>query len=200
MNNSWQKDKQIRATRNKVLEERKAKVKKSQIKKSLKKYLLVGVLGLGLGGSVTKDIVDFVGHNAEISKTYEPYKQIARDIINRNSTNRENKQTGNRQTEYNHFAIAKEIELFAKANSELKGDALISAVINETKDNAYNNDDRIIKALSDEFTTYTTKEDYIHSLGYETEEEYLKGIKEELVDAKEKEEVINKYFDGGIKR
>lgn len=203
MNNNSQQNKQMTERRNKIIEERKAKVKKSKIKKALKKYLLIGGLGLAIGGSVAKnakDFVDFVGVNIELNKTYEPYKNIARDIINRNSTNRLNEETLNRQTEYDHQGIAEEIELFAKANSELKGDALISAIISETADNAYNNDDKIISALSDEFTTYNTKEDYIHSLGYETEEEYLKGIKKDLLEAKEKEEVIDKYFDGGIKR
>ena len=90
-------------------------------------------------------------------------------------------------------AMAKDVENYASLFGELQGDALLAAVLDISMDNAYQNDDRIVRALSDEFTDAQTAQEYIHSLGYETQEEYLKAMKEAIYTEGQKAAVIQKY-------
>ena len=62
-----------------------------------------------------------------------------------------------------------------------------------TIDNAYQNDDRIVNALSDDFTKATTADEYVHSLGFETKEEYLEAMKESVYNEAQRQQVIQKY-------
>ena len=38
----------------------------------------------------------------------------------------------------------------------------------------------LLKRLSDDFTKATTADEYVHSLGFETKEEYLEAMKESV--------------------
>ena len=203
MSASWEKKNEHGLKRNRVIRERREQIKKGKIEKAIKKYILIGGLGLALGGSVGKNLTNFVSdvkENYLIEQNYTPYKDLAREIVEDNTVMAKNA-SGEYQPQYQHSKIAKAIENYEAQNGQLKGDALLSAILEYSIDNAYNNDDRIVSSLSDDFTTETNKTDYIHSLGYETEEDYLKGIKDELYRTKEKEEIKDKYFgDGGLKR
>ena len=97
------------------------------------------------------------------------------------------------EPQYDHFRMAKDVENYASLFGELRGDALLAAVLDISMDNAYQNDDRIVRALSDEFTDAQTAQEYIHSLGYETQEEYLNAMKDAIYTESQRDAVIQKY-------
>ena len=91
------------------------------------------------------------------------------------------------------MGIAIDVENYVSKFGKLQGDALLAAVLDVSKDNAYQNDDRIVRALSDDFVDAQTAEEYVHSLGYENTSEYLEAMKEVMYNENQRQETIEKY-------
>ena len=115
---------------------------------------------------------------------------------------RQNKNTGYVEPQYDHYEMAKNIENYAQEHGKLKGDAILATVLNMATENAYHNDSRIINALSDDYTTAKSIDEFLAMEGYESKEEFLQSIKEQIYEEAKKEEVRENYLsnEGGLKR
>ena len=186
MSRNWSRN-----TSNKVVKEKTKKVSKNRVQKMIKKYTFVGAFAIVLGMNA-KNAIEDVQMNIAVEEAFEPIEQAAQQIVSSNASIAF-KGPNQPQSQYDHLEIAQDIRAFTEQYGELKGDALLAAVIDRTVDTAYQNDDRIVRALSDEFTDAQTAQEYIHSLGYETQEEYLNAMKEAIYTKSQRDDVIQKY-------
>ncbi len=192
----WQQQKQEEIYRNKILQERQEKISRAKIRKSLKRLVIAGSFSLALGSSLVANAKNAIGdlrHNIEVNAAFQSISDDARDIVYQNTNHIQNENTGNIASQYNHYGIAKDVENYASMFGNLTGDAILAAVLEVSEDNAYQNDDRIVNALSDDFTKATTADEYVHSLGFETKEEYLEAMKESVYNEAQRQQVIQKY-------
>ena len=193
---TWQQQKKEEIHRNKVLQERQEKIAKEKIKRSVKCYVTAGLFTIAIGTSVSlnvKNLVDNIQHDKQVEASFEPIQNVARKIFSENTNLVKDPHSFEMEPQYDHSLMAKDVENYASLFGKLQGDALLAAVLDISVDNAYQNDDRIISALSDEFTKAQTAQEYIHSLGYETQEEYLNAMKEAIYTKSQRDDVIQKY-------
>lgn len=193
---AWQQQKKEEIHRNKILRERQEKIAKEKVRRSVKRYVTAGVFTIAMGASISlnaKNLVDNIQHDKQVEASFEPIQNVAQEIVSENTNWVKDSRTFEMEPQYDHFRMAKDVENYASLFGELRGDALLAAVLDISMDNAYQNDDRIVRALSDEFTDAQTAQEYIHSLGYETQEEYLNAMKDAIYTESQRDAVIQKY-------
>ena len=194
MSRNWSRN-----TSNKVVKEKTKKVSKNRVQKIIKKYTFVGAFAIVLGMNA-KNAIDDIQMNIAVEEAFEPIEQAAQQIVSSNASIAF-KGANQPQSQYDHLEIAQDIRAFTEQYGELKGDALLAAVIDRTADTAYQNDDRIVAALNRTNGEPTTVADYVHARGYENEKEYLEAMKQEIYDELQKDEVREKYDSlGGMHR
>ncbi len=195
---SWKKQKEEEIFRNKILQERREKIEREKIQKSVKKFVTVAGFSLFVAVNVAgnvKNIAEDLDHSMKVNEAFMPISNKALEIVSENTHRAKNGYTEVSEPQYDHYGMAKDIENYTLEFGRLQGDALLAAVLEASTDNAYQNDDRIVNALSDNFTEADTALEYIHSLGYETQEDYLNDMKEAWYRENQKREVIEKYAD-----
>lgn len=193
MSRNWSRDS------NKVVKERPKKVSKNKVQKMIKKYTLVGAFAIVLGMNA-KNAIEDVQQNIAVEEAFEPIEEAAQQIVSSNASI-SFKEPNKPESQYNHLKIAQDIRNFTSQYGELKGDALLAAVIDRTTDTAYQNDDRILAALNRTNGEPTTVIDYVHAQGFENEKDYLEAMKQEIYEEQEKNKVREKYDSlGGMHR
>jgi len=180
-------------TSSRIIKHEIAKRRREEILTSIKIFSIT--VGLILSSYGLKSGVNKIEENLAIEKDYEEVKKDARTIENNNSY-RVLKDSGIRELEYDHSKIALDIESVGKEKGEIYESALIGCILNSLEDNAYKNDDRVIKALnSSQEMEVQTYEEYLHKLGYENEKDYLNATKKELHEEKKRNEIKEKYLE-----
>ena len=193
---SFQQQKREKLERNRILQERQERIAKAKVKKSVKRFVLGGSFLLAFSTSLAfngKHIVNTLNENNQIETNFRPIYEDAQEIVSENTNIAKNTHTGISEPQYDHMGIAIDVENYVSKFGKLQGDALLAAVLDVSKDNAYQNDDRIVRALSDDFVDAQTAEEYVHSLGYENTSEYLEAMKEVMYNENQRQETIEKY-------
>lgn len=197
--NSWkrkkaeQEDDSIK--RNKIAKERKERIQKNKMNRLLRRLVFAGVLSLSLSANALHAKNAFQKILAQ-NEAFRPLSEDALEILHEGTDYRKNKNTGYVEPQYDHYEIAENIEKYTEKNGELKGDAVLAVILNMAG-NDYQNDSRIIYALSGE-----SLKEFLAMEGYESKEEFLQSIKEQIYEEAEKEEVRENYLsnEGGLKR
>lgn len=193
---SFQQQKRERLERNKILQEKQEKIVKAKVEKSVKRFVFGGTFILAFATSLAfngKHLANTIIENNQIEKNFRPIYEDAQEIVSENTNIAKNTHTGISEPQYDHMGIAIDVENYVSKFGKLQGDALLAAVLDVSKDNAYQNDDRIIRALPNDFVDAQTAEEYVHSLGYENTDEYLEAMKEVMYNENQRQETIEKY-------
>ena len=187
--------------RNKIAKERKERIQKAKMNRLIKRFVFAGVLSLSLGANALHVRNAFQERQAQ-NEAFQPLSEDALKIFQEGIDYRQNKNTGYVEPQYDHYEMAKNIENYAQEHGKLKGDAILATVLNMATENAYHNDSRIINALSDDYTTAKSIDEFLAMEGYESKEEFLQSIKEQIYEEAKKEEVRENYLsnEGGLKK
>ena len=187
--------------RNKIAKERKERIQKNKMNRLLRRLVFAGVLSLSLGANALHAKNAFQKILAQ-NEAFRPLSEDALEILHEGTDYRKNKNTGYVEPQYDHYEIAENIEKYTEKNGELKGDAVLAVILNMATENAYHNDSRIINALSDDYTTAKSIDEFLAMEGYKSKEDFLQSIKEQIYEEAKKEEVRENYLsnEGGLKR
>lgn len=181
--------------RNKIAKERKERIQKNKMNRLLRRLVFAGVLSLSLAANALHAKNAFQKILAQ-NEAFRPLSEDALEILHEGTDYRKNKNTGYIEPQYDHYEIAENIEKYTEKNGELKGDAVLAVILNMAG-NDYQNDSRIIYALSGE-----SLKEFLAMEGYESKEEFLQSIKKQIYEEAKKEEVRENYLsnEGGLKR
>lgn len=203
--NNWKKINERKQAnireRNKIAKERKERIQKAKMNRLIKRFVFAGVLSLSLGANAIHAKNAFQESQAQ-NEAFKPLSEDALKIFQEGIDYRPNRNTGYVEPQYDHYEMAENIENYAKEHGKLKGDAILATVLSMAAENAYHNDSRIINALSDDYTTAKSIDEFLAMEGYESKEEFLQSIKEQIYEEAKKEEVRENYLtnEGGLKK
>lgn len=175
-----------------------AKAKKSQIILSLKKFSLMASIGsaislMSLYGAKTG--VDNLIHQYQVEKEFNGLETDVQRILKSNSNMVLKQRDGETvwESQYDHLGIAKSIKDFENNNGKVSASALTAMLMNSIEESGYQNMDLIIHYLVDN-EEIKTVEDYVHSKGYASVDDYQNAMREAYYDEIQKEEIRADYF------
>lgn len=181
----------------------KAQAKKSQVMATLKKMSLMASIGGVIAVSSiygVKTGANKLMHQYQIEKEYNTLKDDAQNFINNNTHMILKDRDGEMvwEPQYNHYGIAQSIKNYEAIYGDVSASSLTAMVMTSINESEYQNMDKIVQFLVDN-KDIKNVDDYIHSLGYETFDDYQDAMKEAYFEENQKEEVRAKYFSEGGK-